>query len=136
MHHAIWVEHDGSWTWSIEEGKAFEDGHRVLARNDGYPTRGDAKDAMQKEWRRLMDAGKTPGRLGKTAATKNAARAAGAANASDAVTIADTMPDWAVIGDGCVVALFRDAKAAKAYAKSQGLGDATVAQVQLGLALR
>ena len=64
MHPVIWKEHDNSWTWSIEEGKAFEDDHQVLARDDGFETRGDAKEAMQKAWVRLLAEGYAPGRPG------------------------------------------------------------------------
>jgi len=64
LHHAIWMEHDGSWTWSIEKGKAFEEGHIVLARLDGYPTRGDAKEAMMARWGELIEEGHRPGRPG------------------------------------------------------------------------
>lgn len=103
MHSSIWVEHDGSWTWSIEDGKAFEDGHRVLARDDGFPTRGDAREAMQKAWARLLEQGEKPGRPGQTA---TAAKARAALRA----------PEWAVMVDDDILALFAEEQAARDYA--------------------
>lgn len=141
MHPVIWKEHDDSWTWSIEEGKAFEDGHAVLARQDGFPTRGDAKEDMQKAWARLISEGKEPSRIGKvpgkTAVSKPAAKDAAAKKPSAKTAAADgfdpTLPEWAVIADARVVALFADKKAAQRYAKAEGAKTHSVRRVRAGL---
>ncbi len=124
MHHSIWVEHDGSWTWSIEEGKAFEDGHKVLARDDGFPTRGDAKEDMQKAWSKLIEQGKKPGRPGQR--KKTTIKSAAPTKTAPTVTqsektklVSPTLPEWAVIVKGAIVALFASKATAQQFAKDQ-----------------
>ncbi len=124
MHHSIWVEHDGSWTWSIEEGKAFEDGHEVLARDDSFPTRGDAKEDMQKAWAKLIEEGKKPGRPGqrKTPASKSitpAHKSPAARKSENKESVSPTLPEWAVIVEGAIVALFASKTTAQQFAKDQ-----------------
>lgn len=142
MHHSIWIEHDGSWTWSIEEGKAFEDDHKVLARDDGFPTRGDAKEDMQKAWARLIDQGKKPGRIGEAppatapaAAPKTSQIKKPAANTKTATVngaFSPTLPEWAVIVDGKIVALFAEQAVAKKYAGSVHADGHQVQRITLG----
>lgn len=43
----VFEDHDGSWTWSIEVGEPFEPDHRVLATNQGYPDRKEAREALE-----------------------------------------------------------------------------------------
>ena len=138
MHHSIWVEHDGSWTWSIEEGKAFEDDHKVLARDDGFPTRGDAKEEMQKAWARLIDQGKKPGRIGRPppAAAPKASAAKKTAGKNNAKSVSGafspTLPEWAVIVDGKIVALFAQQAVAKQFASTTHPDGHQIQRVTLG----
>lgn len=144
MHHVIWVEHDGSWTWSIEEGKAFEDSHKVLARNEGFPTRGDAKEDMLKEWARLIDEGKKPGRPGQkksasakkpTSGVKSTTAARNAAK-SQSPQLDPTLPDWAIIVNGKIVAMFAQKTAAQKYGKAHHDGKFTLEQVAIGVIVK
>jgi len=129
MHHAIWIEHDGSWTWSIEEGKAFEDDHKVLARNDGFPTRGDAKQAMQEEWARLVDAGKKPGRLTKRTQKTNTKNE----SENEPASLFAKIPQWAVIENSAVLALFSTQKLAKDYVASNQDKALRVEKISIGI---
>lgn len=143
MHNVIWKEHDGSWTWSIEEGEAFEKDHQVLARDEGFHTRGDAKEAMQKEWARLIDEGKTPGRPGQLAPPSAEGEAAGAKptpakskkTERQAAPGNNAQPEWAVVANGQIVAVFVDQKLAKKFGKDNYKGKHEVQRVVYGISL-
>lgn len=121
MHPVIWKEHDNSWTWSIEEGKAFEDDHQVLARDEGFATRGDAKEAMQIAWDRLLAEGKTPGRPGllkpppKTAGDDAAVMSSTDEAHASAARAAQL--EWAIAVDGEIVAVFATQSKAREYGR-------------------
>ena len=144
MHHSIWTEHDGSWTWSIEEGKAFEDDHKVLARDDGFPTRGDAKEDMQKAWARLLAEGKKPGRIGKIRSTASAAtkkstpapktgKAKTSLNGTTASSdLIPTLPEWAVIVNDQIVAMFTSKSVAETFAKSNHAKSHSIEKIRIG----
>ena len=119
MHPVIWKEHDNSWTWSIEEGKAFEDDHQVLARDEGFATRGDAKEAMQKAWERLIAEGKTPGRPGllKPAPQAPVITASNEDAHEEAHESGDkaNQLEWAVTEDDKIVAVFATQSSAREF---------------------
>ena len=106
MHPVIWKEHDNSWTWSIEEGKAFEDDHQVLARDEGFATRGDAKESMQKAWDRLIAVGKTPDRPGQLKPSSEEPREC----VDEKIQL-----EWAVAADGKIVAVFTTQSKARKF---------------------
>ena len=142
MHHVIWVEHDGSWTWSIEEGKAFDDDHKVLARDEGFPTRGDAKEDMLKAWSQLIDEGKKPGRPGQRKTTavaksqpkkKTTGSGKNAKSAAAEPAFSAAIPEWAVIVDGTVAAMFAQKTAAQKYAKANHAKNHDLKKIQIGL---
>lgn len=45
LYHVIYMDHDGTWTWSVESGKAFSPEHKVYWYELGYPTQGEARSA-------------------------------------------------------------------------------------------
>lgn len=113
MHPVIWKEHDNSWTWSIEEGKAFEDDYQVLARDEGFATRGDAKESMQKAWERLLAEGKTPDRPGQLKPSSEAT-----AECVDK----KIQLEWAVAVDDKIVAVFATQSRARKFGRENHKG--------------
>lgn len=45
LYHVVYLDHDGTWTWSVESGKAFTENHRTYGFDTGYPTQGAARTA-------------------------------------------------------------------------------------------
>jgi len=126
MHPVIWKDHDDSWTWSIEEGKAFEDDQQVLARDEGFATRGDAKEAMQKAWDCLIAEGKTPGRPGmlkRAPAARSGDTTSEGANA-DGKTSTDKKVklEWAVVVGDKIVAVFSTQSQARKFGRENHKG--------------
>ena len=124
MHPVIWKDHDNSWTWSIEEGKAFEDDHQVLARDEGFATRGDAKESMQKAWDRLIAEGKTPGRPGALRATTPATPADPNSEKADAAAATNTKSqlEWAIVVNDKIVAVFPTQSTARKFGRENYKG--------------
>ena len=126
MHPVIWKEHDNSWTWSIEEGKAFEADHQVLARDEGFATRGDAKESMQKVWDRMIAEGKTPGRPGRlkppAAAQPGDAESGGADRKANASTNKKARLEWAVVVGDRIVAVFATQSKARKFGRDSHKG--------------
>ena len=116
----------------------------MLARDDGFPTRGDAKDEMQKAWARLLAEGKKPGRIGKlkSAASTEANKIPpssktgksekslnGAAASSKLIP---TLPEWAVIVNDEIVALFTSKSTAESFAKSNHAKSHSIEKIRIG----
>ena len=53
----LFLDHDGTWTWSLESGKAFEPGHRVYDRGEGCHSRGEAARKAKEALARLLQLG-------------------------------------------------------------------------------
>lgn len=53
----LFLDHDGTWTWSLESGKAFEPGHRVYDRGEGCYSKGDARKEAEAALERLLSRG-------------------------------------------------------------------------------
>jgi hypothetical protein len=137
MHPVIWKDHDNSWTWSIEEGKAFEDDHRVLARDEGFATRGDAKEAMQKAWDRLLAEGKTPGRPRqlKPGSAPEPSDAKSECESADQHVAADkkVQLEWAVAVDDKIVAVFAGQSSAQKFGRAKHKGKYKLRRVKCTL---
>ena len=138
MHPVIWKEHDNSWTWSIEEGKAFEDDHKVLARDEGFATRGDAKEAMQEAWDRLIDEGKTPGRPGqlkaRAATPPGDATSDGGSTNEIAPRDTEAQLEWAITVDNRIVAVFATQSLARKFGRANHKGQYKLRRVNCTLA--
>lgn len=141
MHPVIWKEHDNSWTWSIEEGKAFEKGHEVLARDEGFATRGDAKEAMQEVWLGLIEAGRKPGRPGSIATSLPSDQDDSRRNSSNkkkarVVNDAKDSLEWAVVTNDKIVAVFATQSQAKKFGSANYKRKYTVQRVVCAIAGR
>ncbi len=145
----LFQDHDGSWTWSLEIGEVFEDGYELVARNEGYPTRADAKEAMVEALARYNESQAAPSATSAPAPPepepvkpppakpepaaskkkqKKKARKPGPAPAAGP-------PDWAVIVEGRIVALFLDAEQARAFGHSVYQGQHAVERIRYSVAL-
>ena len=118
----VFEEHDGSWSWSIERGEPFEADHEVLRNDDGYETRRDAQEAMQ---RAMLEIGlKLPSRAALQAASdpEEAVAVSEAESkppsAKTTATSSDLpIPKWGVVYRGRLVALFQTREDARRYEK-------------------
>jgi hypothetical protein len=112
--------------WSIEEGKAFEDDHRVLARDEGFATRGDAKEAMQQAWDRLLAEGKTPGRPGAMKASIMSGQTDSFCETHDSnpkpSTEVDPQLEWAVVAGDRIVAVLATQSEARKFGQENHKG--------------
>ncbi len=127
----IYEEHDGSWTWSIEVGEAFEDNHQVLDRNDGYLTRRDAQVAMSVAMQNL---GSTPiAKIPHTPVTSSPKIDKQKPQPQDdpLSPIVTGIPPWAVVKNSKTLALFQTQHAAKKYCL--GMKGASVKRARLQL---
>ena len=59
LYPVIYLDHDGTWTWSVESGKAFEAEHRVYDRDTGYATKGDAREAALARMAQILREGQS-----------------------------------------------------------------------------
>jgi hypothetical protein len=136
----IYQEHDGTWTWSIEIGEPFEDGYRVIDRNDGYLTRNDAKEAMVEAMaHHQADLAKKPSVL-ESSPSRSEPRAKAAPEpvnlkitkpiiSTGGAIFSDALPEWAVVVDDRIVALFVDRTQATAFGNKSYRGKHTIRRV-------
>lgn len=140
----VYEDHDGSWTWSIEVGEPFEPDHKVLATNQGYPDRKEAKTALELAMEgvaaklrrdkeadlearqaRLDDAAAFPSAAPSTKAQLPAedrvansdsnARPQAAPTATTTSSAGHPIPSWGVFDASKLIALFATRKLARAY---------------------
>lgn len=146
----VYEDHDGSWTWSIEVGEPFEPNHRVLATNQGYPDRKEAREALEEamegvaqklknekdadlaERQARLDkaeeaaAKPDPSPLADTIEPPEAAESEAPDQASQGEPISpgtgQPIPNWGVFEASKLIALFSTRKLARAYiAENQSL---------------
>ena len=144
----VYEDHDGSWTWSIEMGEPFEDDHRVLATDYGYPDRKEARSAMEqamlgvsetlrKEKMEALEARKAaleadeteddePSPPAKSGPAKNDSPVPeeGQTAVGQSESGVYSLPQWGVLKKNKIVALFSSRNLARAYV--DGDGDLTV----------
>ena len=53
----LYLDHDGTWSWSLESGKPFEADHRVYDRGEGCHNRRQATREAQAALKRIVESG-------------------------------------------------------------------------------
>src|SRR5262245_10794753 len=101
LYPVVYQDHDESWRWSIASGTDYEPGHKIHDRREGYLTREDARKAMEKRLAELRGTAEPATHAQGTEPARTAA-------ASAAARPAQVLPDWAVVVQGQIVAIFLD----------------------------
>ena len=93
---------------------------------------------MEKAWGKLIDEGKRPGRLGDLKKTKTRKKTAGKkkpTTSQSAASILTSVPEWGVIIDDTLVALFAKKSDAEKYAKQQDADNHIVKRLSIGVSV-
>ena len=132
LYPVVFQDHDGSWTWSIESGKAFEASHRVHATNNGYETQGDARAAVKMRLAELV-ASRSRGAAAEEAAAVVSPAPPTKATAADESATSTPLPEWGVYTGGSLVAIFADKQLAQTFGKAQYGRKCSIKHVRYGV---
>lgn len=131
LYPVVFQDHDGSWTWSIESGKAFEASHRVHATNNGYETQGDARAAVKVRLAELVASRSKGAAAEQAAAVVPAAPPTKATAADESATT--PLPEWGVYASGSLLAIFADKQLAQTFCKAQSGRKCSIKRVRYGV---